>query len=122
MSESDLHGSWEISSAPEAKLGTGGAGKAKSRNPVVHAGEKSDASVVPRKPPNKGDDPAEMVEERNVAKGNTNDPPAPRTQSRDKSVSMGLDSVREAARTLLRVNYPRQDPYAVILQAVHLIC
>ena len=75
MSGSDLHGSWEISSAPEAKLGTGGAGKAKSRNPVVHAGEKSDTSVVPRKPPNKGDDPAEVVEERDVAKGNTSEPP-----------------------------------------------
>jgi hypothetical protein len=97
MSGSDLHGSWEISSAPEAKLGTGGAGKAKSRNPVVHAGEKSDTSVVPRKPPNKGDDPAEVVEERDVAKGNTSEPPTLRTQSRDKSVSMGLDGVREAA-------------------------
>ena len=51
-----LHGSWEISPAPDAHV-SGGTGKAKSRNPVVHAGEKSDAPVVPGKPPNKGDDP-----------------------------------------------------------------
>ena len=105
MSGSDLHGSWEISSVPEAKLGTGGAGKAKSRNPAVHADEKSDTSVVPRKPPNKGDDPAEVVEERDVAKGNTNVPPTPRTQSRDKCVSMGLDGVREAARRSKTVRF-----------------
>jgi RNA-directed DNA polymerase len=105
MSGSDLHGSWEISSAPEAKLGTGGAGKAKSRNPAVHAGEKSDTSVVPRKPPNKGDTPAEVVEERDVAKGNTNEPPTPRTQSQDKSVSLGLDGVREAARRSKTVRF-----------------
>lgn len=105
MSGSDLHGSWEISSAPGAKLGTGGAGKAKSRNPAVHAGEKSDTSVVPKKLPNNGDTPAEVVEERDVAKGNTNEPPTPRTQSRDKSVSLGLDGVREAARRSKTVRF-----------------
>ena len=52
-----LHGNWEISSAPDAQA-SGGTGKAKSRNPVVHAEEKSDTPVVPRKPSNKGDDPA----------------------------------------------------------------
>ena len=35
-----LHGSWEISSVPESR-GMGRTGKAKSRNPVAHAGEKS---------------------------------------------------------------------------------
>ncbi len=61
MPGSDLHGSWEISSVPEPQ-GTGGTGKAQSHNPGVHAVEKSDTPVVPRKPSNKGDDPAEMVE------------------------------------------------------------
>ena len=94
---------------PDAYV-SGGAGKAKSRNPVVHAGEKSDTPVVPRKLPNNGDDPAEVVEGRSVAKGNVNKNPASRTQSRSSCASMGLEGVRE-----LRVTYPRQEPYAVIL-------
>lgn len=97
MSGSDLHGSWEISSVPEPR-GTGGTGKAQSHNPVAHAGEKSDTPVVPEKPSNKGDDPAEMVEGRGVAKENVSKNPAPRTPSRTKVASMGLEGVRIAAR------------------------
>jgi len=82
---------------PEPR-GAGGTGKAKSRNPVVHAGEKSDTSVVPRKPPNNGGDPAEVVEGRGVAKGNVNKNPASRTQSRNSCASMGLEGVRVVAR------------------------
>lgn len=96
MSGSELHGSWEISSVPEAQE-SGGTGKAQSRNPVAYAGEKSDTFVVPKNPSNKGDDPAEMVEGRNVAKGNVNENPAPRTPSRTKVASMGLEGVRIAA-------------------------
>ena len=92
-----LHGSWEISSVPEPR-GTGGTGKAKSRNPVVHADEKSDTPVVPKKPSNNGDDPAEVVEGRGVAKGNVDKNPASRTQSRNSCVSMGLEGVRVVAR------------------------
>ena len=77
---------------------TGGAGKAKSRNTAAYAAEKSDMSVVPEKPSNKGPGPAEMVEERDVAKGNTYRPPVPRTQSRISCASMGLEGAREAAR------------------------
>ena len=58
----------------------GGAGKAKSRNPAVYAAEKPDTSVVPEKPSNKGFSPAEMVEERYVAKGNIDKPPRPDTE------------------------------------------
>lgn len=90
-SGSPLHRNWEIS-AP------GGAGKAKGRNPAAYAAEKSETSVVPEKPSNKGSGPAEMVEERDVAKGNTDRPPVPRTQSRISCASMGLEGVREAAR------------------------
>src|SRR5438445_10732543 len=75
MPGSDLHRSWEISSVPDVQA-SGGTGKAKSRNPVVHADEKSDTPVVPRKPPNKGDDPAEVVEGRGVGKGTANKNPA----------------------------------------------
>ena len=92
-----LHGSWEISSVPEPR-GTGGIGKAKCRNPVAYADEKSDTPVVPEKLSNKGDDPAEMVEERGVAKGNADKDPASRTQSRSSCASMGLEGVRVVAR------------------------
>lgn len=92
-----LHGSWEISSASGAQA-PDGTGKANSRNPVAHADEKSDTPVVPKKPPNNGETPAEVVEERGVAKGNANKAPAPRTQRRDKRASMGLEGVREVAR------------------------
>jgi len=80
---------------PEPR-GTGGTGKAQSHNPIAYAGEKSDTSVVPEKPSNKGK-PAEMVEERDVAKGNVSEHPAARTQRRDKPASMGLEGVRIAA-------------------------
>ena len=101
MLGSDLHGSWEISSVPEPR-GAGGTGKAQSRNPVVNGGEKSDTPVVPKKLPNKGErqrgDPAEVVEGRGVAKGNVSKNRAPRTPSRNKVASMGLEGVRIAAR------------------------
>jgi group II intron reverse transcriptase/maturase len=97
MLGSDLHGSWEISSVPEPR-GAGGTGKAQSHNPVAYADEKSDAFVVPEKPSNKGDDPAELVEGRSAAKGNVSENPAARTPRRDKPASMGLEGVRIAAR------------------------
>jgi len=100
----DLHGSWEISSVPEPR-GAGGTGKAQSRNPVAHAGEKSDTPVVPKKPSNKGDDPAEMVEERSVAKGNVSKNPAPRNPSRTKVASKGLEGVRIAAQRDKKVRF-----------------
>ena len=81
---------------PEPR-GTGGTGKAQSHNPVVYAGEKSDTPVVPEKPSNKGK-PAEMVEERGVAKGNVSKNPAHRTPSRTPIASMGLEGVRIAAQ------------------------
>lgn len=96
-SGSPSHRNWEISAMPGAPA-LGGVGKAKSRNPAVYVAEKSDTSVVPGKPSNKGPSPAEMVEERDEAKGNTDTPPASRTQSRISCASMGLEGVREAAR------------------------
>lgn len=58
-SASDLHLAigilyhW-LSSVPNGVM-SGGAGKG-NRNPAIHAGEKSDAPIVPKKPPNKGHD------------------------------------------------------------------
>jgi len=95
MLGSVLHGSWEISSVPGVQT-PGGTGKVNNSNPVAYANEKSDASVVPEKPLNKGK-PAEVVEERDAAKGNVNETPVPRTQSRI-GASMGLEGIRRAAR------------------------
>jgi RNA-directed DNA polymerase len=61
---------------------------------------KSDSSVVPVKPPNKAMAAAvgaEVVEERGLAKGNTDDLTRP-GHSAGSDVSNGLDRVREAAR------------------------
>lgn len=80
----------------------GGAGKG-NRNPAVDAAERSDTFVVPKKPSNKGS-AAEMVEGRDVAKGNAGEPPAPRTQSRTRA-SMGLEGVREVARCDKRARF-----------------
>ncbi len=101
MRKSSANRNCEISPVPAAKLAAGGSGKAIGRTPDNHAGEKSDARVVPMNDPNNGAAskavPAEGPEGRRAAKSNTEGPPAPRTQSRTRA-SMGLDGVREAAR------------------------
>ena len=103
-----LHRSWEISIVPSATT-LGNSGKAKCHTPEQAAVEKSDAFVVPGKPSNKGtslvERPAEMVEGRSAAKGNTEQIPAPRTQSRNSRVSMGLEGVRKAARRNRRLRF-----------------
>jgi group II intron reverse transcriptase/maturase len=59
---------------------------------------KSDSPVVPAKPPNKAGRPvAEVVEERGLAEGNTDDLTLP-GRSAGSDVSSGLDRVREVAR------------------------
>jgi group II intron reverse transcriptase/maturase len=74
-------------------------GKAESRTPMTHGVGKSDSSEVPTKSPNKvGDPTAEAVEGRGLAKGNTDQRNAPRTQSRMGRALSGLGRVREAAR------------------------
>ena len=91
-----LHRSWEISAVP-GETTPGGSGKAKCHTPDPPAVEKSDALILPGKPSNKGEQPAEMVEERSVAKGNAEQAPAPRTQSRNSCASTGLERVRQRA-------------------------
>ena len=101
MRRSSLIRNCEISSVPAGKWTAGGSGKARGRKPDIHAGEKSDACVVPMKDPNNGVasrvTKAEGLEGRRAAKSNTEVLPAPRTQSRTRA-SMGLDGIREAAR------------------------
>jgi RNA-directed DNA polymerase len=99
MSGSHLHRTWEISSVPgRDRVGWG----RHCRNPTIDADEKSDTPIVPRKRPNNGASPAEVVEGRGVAKGNAGEAPTHRTQSRGR-VLMGLDGVREADRRDRRV-------------------
>ena len=94
MPGSDLHRSWEISAVPGA-IRPGGAGKVDDRNPAIHAVEKSDTPIVPRKPPNNGQ-PEEAMEGRGVAKGNAGETLAVRTQSRAPA-SSGLEGIRADA-------------------------
>jgi RNA-directed DNA polymerase len=64
----------------------------------MHERGKSDSFVVPAKPPNKAGEPvAEVVEERELAEGNTDSPTRP-GRSAGPGVPSGLDRVREVAR------------------------
>lgn len=81
-----------------------GAGKVTSQKPAVYADEKSDNSVVPEKLSNNGFCSAETMEDRELAKGNSEQPSAPRTQSRTSALS-GLLAVRQAARRDRRVKF-----------------
>lgn len=103
MLGSQLHGSWEISFV-SGRDKPDGAGKATRQKSAVHADEKSDSSVVPEKLPNNGLAPAEVMEERELAKGNSEQPSASRTQSRTSALS-GLLAVRQAARLDRRVKF-----------------
>lgn len=104
MSGSLSHESSEISSV-SGRMRPDGIGKVNDRNPVINADEKSDTPIVPKKLSNNGTDLAEAMEERGVAKGNANESPASRTQSRDKSASMGLEGVRETARQIRQCRF-----------------
>jgi group II intron reverse transcriptase/maturase len=101
MSGSHLYRSWEISSVPESSK-SGGAGKG-NHNPAIHADEKSDAPIVPKKPPNKAQ-AAEEVEGRGAAKGNAGETTAHRTPSRESALT-GLERVRETAKRDRRLKF-----------------
>jgi RNA-directed DNA polymerase len=72
---------------------------------MMYEPEKSDPSTVAAKPANNsGRSEAESVEPREGAKGNTNQPHAHRTRSRE-SASTGLERVRERARANKRERF-----------------
>lgn len=109
MSGSYLHRSWEVSLVPDGIM-SGGAGKG-NHNPAIHADEKSDAPIIPKKPPNKGQSSAfagagsaEAVEGRGAAKGNADELHARRTPSRESAL-MGLERVRETAKRDRRLKF-----------------
>jgi len=103
MLGSQLYGSWEISFV-SGRDNPDGAEKATSQKSAVYAHEKSDNSVVPEKLPNNELGSAEVMEERELAKGNSEQPSASRTQSRT-SVLSGLLAVRQAARRDRRAKF-----------------
>src|SRR6202140_104266 len=87
----------EISNTPSAVC-EGRCVKAQSRTTDMHVLEKSDCAEVPVNRPNKGGQlPAEAGEGRAQMKENTDQSHMPPTQS-GKSMSQGLDGVRQAAR------------------------
>lgn len=72
--------------------------KAQGRNPMMHGPGKSDSPVVPGKSPNKASrEAAEGMEGRGLAKGNSPEQNAPRTQGRNGAPS-ALERVRQAAK------------------------
>ncbi|MFN8544509.1 MAG: reverse transcriptase domain-containing protein [Candidatus Binatia bacterium] len=76
---------------------------------------KSDSLVVPGKPPNNAEEPAaEVVEGRGLAKGNSPERNARRTQSRGSTLS-ALERVRQAARR------DRQQRFTALLHHVYAI-
>jgi RNA-directed DNA polymerase len=77
---------------------------------------KSDNLVVPAKPPNNAGRPvAEVVEERRLAEGNTDDPTRP-GRSAGEGVPNGLDRVREVARR------DKEARFTALLHHVDLAC
>lgn len=81
-----------------------GAEEATRQMSAVYADEKSDNFVVPEKLPNNELGSAEVMEERELAKGSSGQPSASRTQSRTNALS-GLLAVRQAARRDRRVKF-----------------
>jgi RNA-directed DNA polymerase len=66
---------------------------------MMHDSRKSDRPIVPTKPSNKADpSAAEGVEGRGLAKGNTDEQNAPRTQCRTEGAPSALDRVRQRAQ------------------------
>ncbi|KYF91370.1 hypothetical protein BE17_01145 [Sorangium cellulosum] len=89
----------EIRESPPADGAAGRIGKAGGRTSMMHDSRKSDRPVVPTKPSNNAEpSAAEGVEGRGMAKGNTDEQNAPRTQSRIEGVPSALDRVRQRAR------------------------
>ena len=101
-----LHGSQEIPTTSAASMAADRSVKAKSRTTDVHVAGKSDSSIVPVKPANKGDVPslAESAEGRGLTKENTDQLLLDRTPSRhadghpSRPRSRGLAGVRATAQ------------------------
>ncbi len=101
------HGNREAPRTPAGVGADGTAGEGPRPTPGVNGRGESDSRVVPEKQPNKGGPSvpsAEAVEGRRLAKGNSQQAAAPRTQSRT-GASSGLLGVREVARRDRRARF-----------------
>lgn len=100
-----LHGNREILEVPSSNK-EGRLEKATNHTSNMHTSGKSDSCIIPERRPNKGGvtPPAEVVEERQLTKGNAPESAADRTQSRE-AVSTALQRVRNAARKDKRVRF-----------------
>ena len=89
----------EIHELPAADGAVGRIGKAGGHTPMMDDSRKSDRPIVPTKPSNKAEPSvAEGAEGRRLAKGNTDEQNAPRTQRRIEGAPSALDRVRQRAR------------------------
>ena len=90
----------------------------------AYADGKSDGSVVPANPTNKGgaEPSAESAEERDPAKRNAEQDALHRTQSRVKRRSRGLSGVREAARRPIGMGARGQLKFTALLHHVDEDC
>ena len=99
------HGNREVPGTPAPKRGAGRSVKAEGRTADMYVRGNSDGRIVPEKRSNKGGrPPAETVEGRRPAKGNSQGTAAARTQSRN-GASNRLLRVREVARRDKRVRF-----------------
>ena len=93
-----------------ARTGAGPAREGRGRTPSMHADEKSDEAIVPRRRPNKGRQlPAEVVEGRASPKGNSRQAAVVRTPSR-VATSIRLAAVRRNACRFKLCAPPTFDP------------
>ncbi len=81
MCGNSMRGNREIPEVPVQNGWTGRPEKAKCRTSGMYASGKSDGCIVPEKPSNKGNLPAETVEGRRPTKGNTSPTVVAQTQS-----------------------------------------
>src|SRR5246127_2387173 len=108
MWRSPLYGTW--GGLTRARTGAGPAREGRGRTPSMHADEKSDEAIVPRKRPNKGRQiPAEVVEGRASPKGNSRQAAVVRTPSR-VATSIRLAAVRRNACRFKLCAPPAFDP------------
>lgn len=122
MHASSLHGNREIPGSADCDPQSVRSRKAEGHNLGMHVNGKSDTGVVSVKRMNKGaqpiqhgQPPAEFVERRPVARGNSGQATMTGTQ-RPEAVSSALNRVREAA-TNASASDPMQEPGAVVPHA-----
>ena len=88
----------EIQRSPVPVRGGGTLGEGQGRKPEMHDRRKSDRSVLPAKPPNNtADAVAEVVEGRDLAKGNTTSKTRPGHRAGLSALS-ALDRVRQSQK------------------------